>query len=213
MTTNPQPLTRQVQTSTATSMNRYPNLYLTCKQFASAIHDLDKEYSILVIGCSTGEEPYTLVTQYFESPLTTVYATDVNSEALSMAEACKAHDRIAYFNAHSPDLDSRAPYDFVFANAVLCKWPETLDMPDISDFYPFREFEKAILQIDGMLRAGGCLCISGTNYRFTDLHISNNYIAVKHSRVTNSGEVRKFDPAGKPLVSQDYPYSLFIKVA
>jgi hypothetical protein len=53
----------QIQADQATSLNRYPDVFTAVKQFTEkhmVIHP-----KILSFGCSTGQEPVTLATEYF----------------------------------------------------------------------------------------------------------------------------------------------------
>ena len=109
-------------------------------------------------------------------------------------------------------LNAWAPFDIVFAMSVLCAWPHSRDLPEISGLYKFSEFEENVSLLDGLLRKGSLLVIWNASFRFTDTHISERYESMPIPNISESGFVKKFGADNMELEKQDYRLFIFRKV-
>jgi len=117
-------LANRQQISNATQYDRYPRHYKLMADIHGALfHCAEKSTAnVLVFGCSTGEEPFSLAQNYFNRPNQLVDAVDVCEETLRTAKASFSSPRINYF--HSRELEKVGPkYDIIFANSVFCVHP------------------------------------------------------------------------------------------
>lgn len=206
------PLSTVHQQSHVTGLDRYPALYAGVRSVAAALFAA-APLRLLVVGCSTGQEPLTLAQHYFTSASHRIHAADLASDVLELAETHHAHPRIRYFNIACIPADCRTFYQIVFANSVFCRWPDSRGVDSIAEIYPFAAFEAALVEIDQSLVAGGLLALYNANYRFTDALLAERYVSMLLPGMVESGFVTKFDPDGMRSVDQSYPYALFLKVA
>ena len=200
------------QESNVTQLDRYPQLYAGARSVADAVFG-NTPLHLLVLGCSTGEEPFTLAQRYFTKASHRLYAGDIAQAALDTATSHYSHPRIRYFNTSDPPDSCQICFQLVFANSMLCRWPASRDVASIATIYPFTTFEAALAEIDQRLAAGGLLAVYNANYRLSDTAFAARYLALRLPGLDESGFVTKFDPDGRVSSSQFYPYSLFLKVA
>jgi SAM-dependent methyltransferase len=199
-----------IQTSNVTKYDRYPGLYKGVKRLSQAIHgDGGRQLRILVFGCSTGEETLTLATRYFTSSNHHIIGVDISESAIHTAMVENSCERVVY---HGPDysLESIGPFDIIFANSVLCRWPASRGLEDISRLYSFESFDRILCSLDKALNKAGLMCILNSNYRFSDSTISPGYAKVQLPSVKHSGFVDKFDRTGK-RIDEQYPFACFLK--
>ncbi|MGE0741944.1 MAG: class I SAM-dependent methyltransferase [Hyphomonadaceae bacterium] len=167
---------RQLQTRGSTSYNRYP------KTFAAAA-ELTKRACgngarVLSFGCSIGEECVALAELHFTNANDRIFGVDVDARAIDQARASRAHDRVTYFASGDSGLDVAGPFDAIFAMSVLCVWPETRDLADISSIFPYERFLATCHELDLRLKIGGLLVIHNANYRFLQTPLKRRYEAV-----------------------------------
>jgi hypothetical protein len=181
-----------VQVSNTTRLNRYPHVFATVALAASAMA-LPR---ILSYGCSSGEEPHTLASNYF--PEAQIIGLDVSEDALAQARSLNAREkRVTIDRSNRETLSSHGPYDVIFAMSVLCRWPESRRMDDIAEFFPFARFVDQIAMLDAVLTPGGLLVIYNANYEFLDTPVSTGYDVIVSPRIRTSGQVKKFRPDGR----------------
>lgn len=65
--------------------------------------------------------------------------------------------------------------DVVTAMTVLCRHPDTLNLNNASEVYPFAEFEQGLKLLDRHLKPGGILCLFNGNYRLEDTDLASRY--------------------------------------
>ena len=200
------------QESHVTGLNRYPLLYSGALAVANALYG-SSHVSILVLGCSTGEEPYTLATQYFARASHRIHATDICASVVDIASTRYPHPRISYSSVGAPRIPWQSACNIVFANSVFCRWPASRGVESIAEFYPFSVFETALAEIDQQLVMGGLLALYNANYRLSDTSLAHRYVPLRLPGLEESGFVTKFDPDGQVSADQAYPYALFLKVA
>ena len=183
----------QNQISNATSINRYPHLFHEIKSI------IPHPNQILSFGCSTGEECITLHNFYF--PGTKIIGLDINQQIIKSNIIKNQHKNIQYYS-ELENINNKS--DLIFANSVLCKWPEVVGE------YTFETFEKTIEQIDNLLNEDGYLCIYNSKYLFTETQLFKNKYEIVITRHTDTGFVTKYHSNNNPI-TEKYPFYLFKK--
>ncbi len=142
-----------------TELERYPELFdLTARLQPAAAH-------ILSFGCSTGEELESLRRRF---PLARIVGAEINPRARRAAQRRMAGD--PGVGVIAPESVT-GPFDIVFALAVLQVEPHRIErqgVTDLSTIYRFERFDRAIVRLTGLLRAGGLLCVMNAQYRVED---------------------------------------------
>lgn len=182
-----------LQTETNTIRNRYPNAFATC---ASSLPNSAK---ILSFGCSNGDEVFTLAQQYFDH--STIVGVDLNHDCLQTARQRLQDEDVrsneVFFELSSEYwLKSISPFDAIFAMSVLCLWPKTKPMDNISDVFPYSQFSEAVNLLDALLPVGGVLTIVNSNYSFEHTDAARDYEAMVIPDALTTGFVKRFTPAG-----------------
>lgn len=149
-------LSRRFQTSCVTHYNRYPNLW---KRVRSGIHHDDP--SILIMGCSTGEECFTALA-YFPSAV--IVATEADPIALALAKLRHPHPSITYLSHEEP---IEGPFDLICCNSVLCDHPSNYDKSHIPS-EGFIRFSKAIAELSEKLSMNSLLMLVNAEFRLSD---------------------------------------------
>lgn len=194
------------QVSTASDDNRY------CSIFVALASTLDKPCpKILSFGCSDGYETQDLAAKYFHHAQ--IVGCDIDDEALRIARLHNRNpSRVSFVRSEREVLRQLAPYDAIMAMAVLCRWPDTREMNDIGELYPFHKFAESIEFLSSLLRPGGVLCVYNANYRVTDTRIVADFEIVDlPGLIPKTQYVRLFDKEGGPLVVQEVEGVLFRK--
>lgn len=176
------------QTNGATSFDRYPELFAYLQR-ANEV----KRPRIMSFGCSTGEECWTL-RKYF--PTAQIVGVDSNQERATVADTVNLDPDIDFYLA-----PPSGQFDIVTALSVFCNWPETYRQPESSHLYPFDNFHKEMLLLDGKVKVGGLLALYNASYRFKDSLVSDRYNPITTSRIP-LGFVDLFGPDCKRLVDQ-----------
>jgi SAM-dependent methyltransferase len=198
----------QIQRSGHTAPDRYPNLFRATRDLSSALGCSAPR--ILSFGCSTGEEASTLALNYFQE--SNVVGLDINLNSIELAKSNHSVANRTTFACSSPDTVAEyGPYSVIFALGVLCRWPESAKLDDISNLFPFREFEQMVGILDNSLVTGGILVLNGTNYNFLDTVISDRYDVALAPAIMNNGAVDRFDRYGRRCVGHDGSDSIFVK--
>lgn len=198
-----------IQLRTNTENDRYPEIFTTASRLAST-HSSD--FNVLSFGCSTGEEVLTLAEKYFVAP-TRIVGVDIDPYVIKEAQKKNTiPDRVQFFQSNDKVLSDHSPYKVVFAMSVLCAWPDSKDLDDISAHLTFSDFERHLLNLDQHLTAGGYLVIYNASFCFTDSPISNAYDPILVPNHKESGFVKKFDKNNKSLgTDYCYQYAIFQK--
>ena len=115
------------------------------------------------------------------------------------------------FSSKWESINKKESYDLVFAMSVLCRWPQTQNIKNCKNVYPFTEFNAQIYKIDELIKKKGILVIYNANFRFSDTEISKKYESVTIPQYLDSGFVTKFDKNNNCLVDQKYEYTMFQK--
>jgi len=185
---------RRIQTRGSTRHNRYPKTFAAAERLARLT--CPNGARILSFGCSTGEECVTLAGAYFAHHNDRVFGVDVDGAAVRIAQSGRPHDRVRYFESGDVCLDVAGPFDVIFAMSVLCVWPETRDLVDISAIFPFERFVATCTELDQRLKVGGLLVIHNANYRLMQTPLKRRYQPVT-VRERDSALVHQFDSKGR----------------
>ena len=185
----------QNQISHATKYNRYPEI------FKEIVKIIPFPKQILSFGCSTGEECETLHNLYY--PNIKILGLDISERVIKENIKKNKYKNIEYFY-NLDDITDKS--DIIFANSVLCRWPESMGE------YTFETFENTLKIIDNLLNIGGYLCIYNSKYLFCE---SELFIKKKYEKINTlhkeTGFVRKYHKNNKK--NDNYSYFLFKKIA
>ena len=201
--------TFSAQISNETAEDRYPNVF-NAVRYLCRYRD-PASLRILSFGCSTGEEVASLAKTYF--PGAQIVGLDINESVLEIAKRRNSIPNVTTYDVSSPDAIARhGPYDVVFAMGVLCRWPETKKLADISDVFPFRTFSYLVRCLHDQLKSGGIFVVNGANYQFLDTDISDLYATVLVGTVGNNGIPKRFDRSGKAQLEHLGTDSIYLKL-
>lgn len=165
---------RTHQTTSATAMDRYPEIFSVCRDRLQGKKDL----RILSFGCATGEEVFTL-RRYF--PDATIVGAEINRNCLAVCRSRNQDEKIHFIDSLPKNLEKFAPYDAIFCMAVFQRSPEHVfyrRITDLKKIYPFEKFEKQINALHPMVKAGGLLVIQYSQYDFSDTAVSGGYTPI-----------------------------------
>lgn len=162
------------QTTSLTSMNRYPEIFSACKDYFNDRQNI----SILSFGCSTGEEVITL-RHYF--PKARIVGAELNKRSLSICRSLPVDCKVSFIYSTQDELKKNGPYDAIFCMAVLQRKPHIIankKIDNLKRIYPFEKFEKQLNELDQLLLPEGLFVIHYTQYSFDDTIISPKYKAL-----------------------------------
>jgi predicted TPR repeat methyltransferase len=187
---------KQNQISHVTSYNRYPKIFKEIKEI------IPQPSQILSFGCSTNMECETLHELYF--PNIKIIGLDISEEVIINNIKKNKYKNIEYYSKVD-NITGKS--DLIFANSVLCRWPES------EGKYTFETFEKTLELIDNLLNKDGYLCIYNSKYLFceTNLFLNKKYEKIKTS-YKKTGFVTKYHKNNKKI-NNNYPFYLFKKTA
>ena len=184
----------QNQKSNATKYNRYPEIFREVKQI---IHS---PMQILSFGCSTGEECNTLHELYY--PNVKIIGLDISENIIKENIKKNKYKNIEYYSKLENITEKS---DIIFANSVLCMWPEKKGM------YTFQTFENTLEIIDNFLKKDGYLCIYNSKYLFDE---TNLFVKKKYEKINTlykeTGFVTKYHK-NNHKINKKYPFFLFKK--
>jgi len=205
---SPAGLIPRIQESNATRYNRYKEVFEAVRK---SVLPAEPE-KILSFGCSTGDEPLSLAELWF--PKSRILGLDVSDECLVAAreKTRGVSDRVEIAHSSQAIIDAWAPFDVIFAMSVLCAWPASKPLDDISLLYRFDEFERNVGMLGCALKKDGLLVIWNASFRFGDTQAAGDFEPIPVDGVEESGFVKKFGPDNKALAVQDYPLFIFRKV-
>jgi SAM-dependent methyltransferase len=149
--------------------DRYPWLF----QFAA--RELGAgEAKILSFGCSRGDEVFTL-RRYF--PLATLRGIDVDPRNIAACTARLTVDaRMSFGTAATTHGEPSDAFDAIFCLAVLCLGDLTARNAARCDPYlRFADFDSVVNDFARCLRPGGLLFLHGSNFRFGDTRIAQDF--------------------------------------
>lgn len=196
------------QSSTYSSRGRYRSIFSAVASAVSVVNP-----TVLSFGCADGYELDDLATRHFHHGR--IVGCDIDADARRIAERCNTRPgRVTVIDDDPQLLAAQGPYDVIVAMAVLCRWPDTRSMEDISGYYPFSRFEEQIGKFLELLVLGGVLCVYNANYRVVDSSLMSQLeILHEPESIPMSQPVRLFHPSGLPRADNVPGGVLFRKVA
>lgn len=159
------------QTTPATCMNRYPNIFSACKNYFGDKEDI----RILSFGCSTGEEVITL-RYYF--PKAVIVGAEINPHSLEICNNRQVDEKICFITSTPEEIKKHGPYDAIFCMAVFQRTPQLIaekKITDLSKIYPFQKFENQIIELDESVKENGLFIVYFSQYDFQDTKVASNY--------------------------------------
>ncbi|KAL3786024.1 hypothetical protein HJC23_006976 [Cyclotella cryptica] len=180
-------ISKAMQVSHATNMNRYPDEYLAVKEFLRKRSSSGNKVKILSFGSSYGDEAISLAALYFNEeegfPDVAIYGYDIDEETLNSAKENVARRGkplpIHFFDGRKTPLNIDGKYDAIFANSVLCDaTSDPLTLAAVEAHFPFQDFEASLSKLDAALSDGGVLAIVNSSYNFADSTLAKRYEVV-----------------------------------
>lgn len=196
------------QTTPLTWRDRYPEIFAACRRLLDDCPTPD----LLSFGCSTGEEVVTL-REYF--PTARIVGAEINEHSPAVCRARRLDQGVRFVRSSSTVLSRLAPYDAVFALAVLQRTPERIEgmgIRDLRNLYLFERFDAQISEFDRWLRPGGLLVVHHTQYRFDDATVAPRYERAGGAELVVVDGL-KFDRASRRIGGAVAVGSIFRKLA
>lgn len=174
-----------------TLYNRHPII------FAAAKDQLVEPRRIMSFGCSVGCECITLTKMFPESE---IFGVEIDGARRLEAMRVHSHPKISY--SHVPMGDN---YDAIFCMSVLCKHPETDEVEDCSEIYPFENFVSETGNLVKRLRVNGVMAFFNTTYFFADTKWAKSFEALDIESASEENVV-KFESDGKRTTRSSKEY-------
>lgn len=155
---------RAHQTTAATGMDRYPEIFSACRSYLAGKENL----RILSFGCATGEEVFTL-RRYF--PKATIVGAEINRHSLAVCRSRNQDENIHFIDSTQEKLAKFGPYDAIFCMAVFQRNPDLVyarHIMDLKKIYPFEKFERQIVALEPLVKEDGLLVIHYSQYDLSD---------------------------------------------
>ncbi len=187
------------QKHTHTAANRYPGIFRTVRAWLDKNKQTNSQpLRILSFGCSSGEEMLTL-RAYF--PEATIVGCDTNIEMLRRSQRILRGDQGITFFSSPENIDAFGPYDAIFAMSVLCQFPTSRTVTNLSELFPFQLFERLALNLANNIKPGGVFCLFNSNYLFNELSCSNEFTTLRSEQIHTTGFIDRFSADGSRLTN------------
>src|SRR5262245_48220286 len=175
---------KQAQISTISFQTRHDYLF-------EDLRDLMKDKSItnpriLSFGCSEGFEPFDIKRII---PQAMVFGCDINQRALAKAEALCGPHGIGIFSSDADAIRGNGPYDAIVCLNVLVRYPDIAGKEDISEIYPFADFDEAVSVLGTSLTVGGVFVLYNSCYLMEQTAQGEHFAAVPVRRHLRNGWV------------------------
>jgi len=158
-----------IQTSAATSMNRYPQLFHIATR---ELVDIAKP-QILSFGCSTGEEVLSIKKHIPNAEITGV---DINHRSLGAARKKDKSKQHKFYHYNSKEWQKKNHYDCIMALAVFQRSEHReKDRTESLSAFQFQQFSDHVSLLDQLLKKDGILILDNLDYSFQDLKLSKKY--------------------------------------
>lgn len=126
---------------------------------------------------------------------------DISEEVIINNIKKNKYNNIEYYSK----FDNINKSDIIFANSILCKWPESKEQ------YTFKTFENTLEIIDNLLNKDGYLCIYNSKYLFSETDLFNKKYKTIETKHKETGFVTKYHKNNNKI-NNNYPFFLFKKV-
>ena len=163
------------QISGDTGEDRYPEIFRFVRDTVGG----GPGVSLLSFGCSTGEEVFTL-RRYF--PRAAIDGVDINPYRIGASRARWRREgrdpRLRFIVAGSAIAIPPVRYDAIFCLAVLRHGGLRQGgeaAPRCDDLIRFEDAARLVGELARRLKPGGLLAIAHSNFRFTDMPVSNEF--------------------------------------
>jgi SAM-dependent methyltransferase len=198
----------KIQHSNATKYNRYPRIFQRVSEYINASGTGAK---VLSFGCSSGEEIATLDELYVSQ--STIVGVDVDLESIAKAreKVFTGKNKIEIYGPSEDEWKS-LEYDVVLALSVLCNWPDSQYLADITPLYRFNDFEAQTQFLASLVRSGGILVIHNSSFYFEDTNTYKTQFRPIHIDFDYLGEVKKFDSSGREYLNTRVGSNFFRKL-
>ena len=180
------------QMSNYDEYDRYPDVHKFIENMYHQKINRDSNITILVYGCSSGEEIKTLKTKYI--PNSTIIGVDINNITLEAAKKRFSSDKTIRIMHPDELYFEDFKFDIILCNSVFCIWPPDAPTNIKSDNdFNFERFDNYLIELNRYLKPGGCFVIYNSKFLFTESSISSQYVPIntKHS-ILSSGFVKKY---------------------
>lgn len=196
----------KVQTSNFTQMYRYQAILHQALRLRTSL-GFPRPARILSYGCSTGEELISLRALF---PTARIVGCDIDAAALARARSSTEGLDIQIFRSSWRRIRQFGPFDLIVANAVFCRHPESAGVDDLSTLYEFEDFDDSISEMGDVLRPGGLLMLSDTNYLVADTTLASELVPASilvgrplhNTHLPFSGTVDRFLPSGRKFAKR-----------
>jgi len=192
------------QISNYTALDRYPDLFSTCKALMQGKDSL----KILSFGCSTGEEVFTL-REYF--PDAFIVGVDINKKNIKNANCQNRDNKIVFSYDIEKVCVENGPFDIIFALAVFQRTENRNESTfDSSKIYPFEKFNGKLTKLNSHLKPNGLFVIDHTDYLFEDSDVAINFHPLKGEHIIVH-ERYLFDRDNQKMSDYVMSHRIFIK--
>jgi len=186
---------------TNTAPNRYPDVFRTLRARIEQVRGSDLgqgDLRVLSFGCSVGFEMKTL-RAYF--PDASIFGCDTSLQALERAKRNLREDPGIVFFSTPEAVKAFGPFDIILAMSVLCQFPASTGVDNLTPVFPFRVFEALSTSLADNLRPGGQLSLVNANYLFSALDAASQFRPLRSPLIHSNGFVDKFEADGRRLTS------------
>jgi SAM-dependent methyltransferase len=156
-----------------TSDDRYPEIF----QFVREKIGDSKDVSILSIGCSTGEEIFSLRRYFPHAKLIGLDINPLNILACRFRRRRNGDRNMHFAIANSTSGQADASHDAIFAMAVYRHGDlKVAEPPSKCDHrIRFADFERSVTDLARCLKPGGLLVIEHAMFRFADASVASQF--------------------------------------
>lgn len=163
----------QFQRETATSDDRYPQLFAECRERLAKLACP----RILSYGCSTGEEVFTLA-RYM--PGAWMVGVDINRWCLRQCRKKNVSLQLRFVHRMATERAFAGGFDAIFCLAVFQRTEHRTRRakPEQTGF-TFEQFEAEIAMLDRTLHPGGLLFLDHCDFSFEQTIVARGYAAAE----------------------------------
>lgn len=181
---------KAAQVSTASFPSRHEYLFEDAR---SAVPNAER---LLSVGCAGGFEALDLK-RFF--PKADVSGCDVSPKALAEARTLCEPLGITVFESNVENIRRYAPYDLITCMSVLVRYPAVQDQQDISEIYPFSEFDDSVSLLVDSLKPGGVLALFNSCYLMEQASAVGSLEPLPVLLHRSNGWIDKYDRTGRRL--------------